>query len=116
MEQFFIYLLKSGSILSLFYLVYRFFLKKETFVEFNRHFLNIGLIFSLIAPFLKNKVYSNEKIFSNVSIPENLNTAFDISIGTEINKIHLLDNLHYLYIAISIVFMTRLIVNIISFY
>jgi len=116
MEQFFIYLLKSGSILSLFYLVYRFFLKKETFVEFNRHFLNFGLIFSLIAPFLKNKVYSNEKIFSNVSIPEKLNTAFDISIGTETNKIHLLDNLHYLYIAISIVFMTRLIVNIISFY
>jgi len=85
-------------------------------VEFNRHFLNIGLIFSLIAPFLKNKVYSNEKIFSNVSIPENLNTALDISIGTETYKLQLLDNLHYLYIAISIVFVTRLIFNIISFY
>lgn len=116
MEQFFIYLFKSGAILSVFYLVYRFFLKKETFVEFNRHFLNIGLIFSLIAPFLKNKVYSNEKIFSNLSIPKNLNTALDISIGTETYKLQLLENLHYLYIAISIVFVTRLIFNIISFY
>jgi beta-lactamase regulating signal transducer with metallopeptidase domain len=97
-------------------LVYRLFLKKETFVEFNRHFLNIGLIFSLIAPFLKHKVSSNEKIFSNISIPENLNAAIDISMGAETYKLHLLENLHYLYIAISIVFIIRLIVNIISFY
>lgn len=116
MEHFFIYLFKSGSILCVFYVVYRLFLKKETFVEFNRHFLNIGLLFSLVAPFIKRKVYSNEKTFSNVSIPENLNTASDISTGSEAYALPLLENLHYLYITISIVFMIKLIVNIISLY
>ena len=116
MEQFFIYILKSGSVLSAFYLVYIIFLRKETFVEFNRHFLNIGLIFSLIAPFLKHKVYLNETINSNVSIPEILNTSFGISIGTETYELNLFDHLHYLYITISIVFIIRLIFSISSFY
>ena len=71
MELFFIYIFKSGFILCSFYLVYILFLKKETFVMFNRHFLNIGLIFSLIAPFLKYKVYLNEKIVSNVHLLDN---------------------------------------------
>jgi len=116
MEQFFIYILKSGSVLSAFYLVYIIFLRKETFVEFNRHFLNIGLIFSLVAPFLKHKVYLNETIISNVSIPEILNTSFGISIGTETYELNLFDHLHYLYITISIVFIIRLIFSISSFY
>ena len=116
MEQFFIYLLKSGSVLCVFYLVYILFLKKETFVEFNRHFLNIGLIFSLIAPFLKYKVYLNEMLVSNASIPENLNANIGLSIGAENINLNLFDNLHYLYITISIVFIIGLIVNINSFY
>jgi len=83
---------------------------------FNRYFLNIGLIFSLIAPFLKYKVYLNEKIVSNVSIPENLSTTFDFSIDNETYNLNLFEHLHYLYIAISLLFIIRLIVNIKSFY
>jgi len=116
MEQFFIYILKSGAVLCVFYLVYRIFLRKETFVEFNRYFLNIGLIFSLIVPFLKHKVYLNEIIVSNLSIPEILNTSFGISIGTETYVLNLLSHLHYLYITISIVFIIRLIFSLNSFY
>ena len=116
MELFFIYIFKSGFILCSFYLVYILFLKKETFVMFNRYFLNIGLIVSLIAPFLKYKVYLNEKIVSNVSIPGNLSTTFDFSIDSETYNLNLFEHLHYLYIAISLLFIIRLIVNIKSFY
>ncbi|WP_299257610.1 M56 family metallopeptidase [uncultured Aquimarina sp.] len=53
MEAFLIYLLKSSVILSLFYLVYFFFLRKDTFFKVNRHFLLTGILSSLLLPFLE---------------------------------------------------------------
>ncbi|MHA7058417.1 M56 family metallopeptidase [Aquimarina sp. M1] len=53
MESFLMYLLKSSAILSLFYLVYYFFLRKETFFTINRHFLLAGILSSLLLPFLE---------------------------------------------------------------
>ncbi|MFK5982256.1 MAG: M56 family metallopeptidase [Flavobacteriaceae bacterium] len=48
----FIYILKSASILTLFYLVYRIVLQKDTFFTANRHFLISGIIASLLFPLL----------------------------------------------------------------
>ncbi|MFD2565158.1 M56 family metallopeptidase [Aquimarina rubra] len=53
METFLLYLLKSSITLSLFYLVYILFLRKETFFTLNRHFLLAGIISSLLLPFLE---------------------------------------------------------------
>ncbi|WP_378177610.1 M56 family metallopeptidase [Aquimarina sp. SS2-1] len=53
MEAFLIYLLKSSVTLSIFYLVYLFCLRKETFFTLNRHFLLAGIICSLLLPFLE---------------------------------------------------------------
>ncbi len=47
-----IYILKSASILSLFYLVYFVVLSKDTFFSTNRHYLIGGIISSLLLPFL----------------------------------------------------------------
>ncbi|MDY8134303.1 M56 family metallopeptidase [Aquimarina sp. 2201CG5-10] len=53
METFLIYLFKSSIILSLFYLVYFFLLRKDTFFTLNRHFLLIGILSSILLPFLE---------------------------------------------------------------
>ena len=53
MEAFLIYILKSSVILSLFYLVYFFLLRKDTFFTVNRHFLLAGILCSVLLPFLE---------------------------------------------------------------
>ncbi|RMA57856.1 M56 family metallopeptidase [Ulvibacter antarcticus] len=48
-----IYLGKSAFVLALFYLIYVFLLRKETFFNSNRHFLLIGIPIALIIPFVE---------------------------------------------------------------
>ncbi len=52
MNQFFIYIVESAVSVTLFYLFYELFLKRDTWFRFNRYFLLAGLIFSVILPFL----------------------------------------------------------------
>ena len=52
METFFIYLLKSLGVLSLFLACYQLFLKRETFFGTNRIFLLIGMLLSVFLPFI----------------------------------------------------------------
>jgi hypothetical protein len=53
MEAFLIYLFKSSVLLSIFYSVYFLLLRKDTFFTINRHFLLIGIITSLLLPFIE---------------------------------------------------------------
>ncbi|WP_405205457.1 M56 family metallopeptidase [Aquimarina sp. LLG6339-5] len=53
MEAFLIYLVKSSIVLSLFYLVYFFLLRKDTFFTVNRHFLLTGIVSALLLPLLE---------------------------------------------------------------
>jgi TonB-dependent SusC/RagA subfamily outer membrane receptor len=50
MELFLIYLLKSGIWIAVFYLIYWLFFRKEIFFHFNRCFLFLGLLASLLLP------------------------------------------------------------------
>src|SRR3954470_16621582 len=52
MEALFIFVVKSSGLLILFYFAYHFLLRKETFFNSNRWFLLIGLITSVVLPFL----------------------------------------------------------------
>jgi len=52
MEALFIYIVKSGSLMFMFYCAYYFLLRKETFFNSNRWFLLSGLIVSVILPLL----------------------------------------------------------------
>ena len=52
METLLIYLLKVSGILSIFYLAYQVFLKRETFFSVNRHFLMVGILTALLLPFV----------------------------------------------------------------
>ncbi len=69
MEALFIFVAKSSGLLILFYFAYYFLLRKETFFNSNRWFLLIGLITSVVLPFL---VYTKVVWVSPAPLP-NLN-------------------------------------------
>ncbi len=52
MEALYVYLIKSSGLLALFFVVYHFLLRKETFFTSNRWFLILGLITSVVLPFV----------------------------------------------------------------
>lgn len=52
MEPFFIYLLKCGGIITLFFAIYFFLLRHETFFVHNRYFLLGGIVIALLLPLL----------------------------------------------------------------
>ncbi|WP_299765719.1 M56 family metallopeptidase [uncultured Dokdonia sp.] len=49
----FIYIIKSIAILSIFYIIYRIVLQKDTFFTANRHYLLSGIIAAMIFPFIE---------------------------------------------------------------
>ncbi|WP_299187779.1 M56 family metallopeptidase [uncultured Aquimarina sp.] len=86
MEAFLIYLVKSSIVLSLFYLVYFFLLRKDTFFTVNRHFLLTGIVSALLLPLLEFTTIEfieqpNFQIIevnsSTDSTPENQTTPID---------------------------------------
>jgi TonB family protein len=74
MNPLFDYLLKSSLWLIAFYAVYRLLLSKETFANFNRFFLLLGLLASVIMPFLViyRTVHINAPITDNLPIVTSL--------------------------------------------
>jgi len=52
MNSFFTYIIESAISLTLFYIFYELFLKRDTWFRFNRFYLLFGLVFSLILPLL----------------------------------------------------------------
>lgn len=52
MEALLVYILKSAGLIALFYCAYYFLLRKETFFNSNRWFLLMGLITSVVLPFV----------------------------------------------------------------
>lgn len=56
------YLLESGVSLALLSLIYILFLRKETFFRLNRLFLLISVVFSILLPFLKFRVYDPQPV------------------------------------------------------
>jgi hypothetical protein len=71
MEQLFLYLVKSSLIVSIFFGIYRIFLKRETFYKFNRIFLLWGLIASIILPLIS----FNYQVIQTVPEVSQTNTA-----------------------------------------
>lgn len=70
MENILIYLAKASILLTIFFLVYHFLLRKETFFSANRWFLLLGIITSLTLPlFIFTKIIWVEPIPQDFSIP-----------------------------------------------
>ena len=56
------FILESGVSISLLAIIYVFFLRKETFFKLNRVFLLASVLFSVILPFLKFKVFAPKSV------------------------------------------------------
>ncbi len=100
-----IYLLKASLILSVFYLLYRTLLYKETFYQSNRAFLLIGLTSTLIFPLIYLKKYVVLQPISLVATPSGSLTETGASIAAfDWTQFSL-----YIYLAVASFFVARLI-------
>lgn len=73
MKELFIYLIKSSVLLTVFYLIYILLLRKDTFFVLKRYFLLIGLIISLILPYIQyTKTINEYKEIAPVAIEEDI--------------------------------------------
>jgi bla regulator protein blaR1 len=69
------YLLKVTAVVTIFYTIYKLFLQRDTFFESNRWFLIIGLISSLLIPFLVIPIYIEyTPTFYNITINGQVST------------------------------------------
>jgi len=101
MKEFFIYLLKSGICISIFLIVYQLFMRRTTFLHFNRVYLVLGLIASFILPAFK---YTYEvKIAFNLMAVDNI----DASVAPE--TFGEADSLNYLWIIISMLYFAGIV-------
>ncbi|WP_100616048.1 M56 family metallopeptidase [Confluentibacter citreus] len=70
------YLLKVTAVVTIFYIIYKLFLQRDTFFEANRRFLIIGLISSLLIPFLVIPIYIEYTpiSFTDITVTQKLST------------------------------------------
>ena len=84
------YLIKSSSILFIFYLFYKVFLERETFFTCNRWFLLMGLIAAIVMPFLTINTYTEQAPFSLEAFYLIKETTILPSIKSTVNSVLLL--------------------------
>ncbi|MBT8254336.1 MAG: hypothetical protein HKO90_07295 [Flavobacteriaceae bacterium] len=105
-------LLKFSAILTLFYICYKVFLQKETFFKSNRQFLNIGLLLSVILPWIVIPVYVTKAMPVDLSFMATEPSV--ISQSNEASTWSMTQIYSSLYIIGVIVFTTRFIIQMIS--
>ncbi len=107
MTDFFIYLAETGISLSLFFAVYWFFLRKQTFFSFNRFFLLISIPISLFIPFLDFS-FLGINIFSFQSTSGGL-SGFDTVAKNQVSSFSLLNIFIAIYLLGVIFLATRFV-------
>ena len=107
------YLLKVSTITAIFYLFYKLFLQNDTFFQFNRFFLLIGVLSSFIMPFIIIPVYI-EYTSANVTKYVVDTHATPIVIENIKESISLLDVVSIIYIVGIIGFLIHFIQQLIS--
>jgi len=117
MEAIFTYFLKVNGLLITFFLAYYFLLRKETFFNKNRWFLLLGLFASVILPLITFTkivwVEPSPVIYETVStdfVPYIIENKV-IEEPIDWNSI-----LFYVYLGISVVFMVKILIEILSFF
>ncbi len=110
-----ILIIKSASLIAIFYSIYRFFLAKETLFSFNRHFLLGGMIASTLLPFLiitKQIVIAVEPIKDSTStMPISQNIAFN---SAQVEIINWWQVLLVIYLVGAVIMGFRLVFQLLS--
>ncbi len=96
------YILQSGLTILLFYIVYQIFFSKEKSYNFNRFFLLLGMVTSLIIPFLEIKIETQLPI-QNYLVINYLNVSNN---SEQLTLIKNNFNLMYVYLCIYIIIFT----------
>ncbi|WP_338377177.1 M56 family metallopeptidase [uncultured Flavobacterium sp.] len=117
MEALFTYFIKVNGLLLTFFLAYYFLLRKETFFNKNRWFLLLGLFASLVLPLIT----FTKTIWVDPSpvIYETVTTDFvPYIIENKVieEPIDWISILFYVYLGISVVFMVKILIEILSFF
>jgi len=102
MHAFIIYLFKVSCWVAIWWLLYRYFLRKETFFTFNRIYLMSGLVTSLIIPLLK--ITYPVEIVINQSTTSSVVENFQASVG---NPVDIYFMLFYLYVFCGMLLIIR---------
>ena len=119
METLFIYFIKSSALITLFFLVYHFLLRKETFFNTNRWFLLIGLAISAALPlfFIKKIVYIEPTSMNwdeLIQVPQN--SAAIVSQTVESNPINWFQVGFWIYGIVALLLLLKVIYNSFSLY
>ncbi|VXB03319.1 conserved membrane hypothetical protein [Flavobacterium sp. 9AF] len=117
MENLMLYILKVNGLLVVFYLIYHFQLKKETFFQINRSFLLLGIITSFVLPLIS---------FTTIiwKDPEPLTSGYayqTLPLNSFENKVEVAPfnwNLLFFlcYFLVSFFFLSKLLIEFISFF
>jgi len=110
------FILESGISLAMFSFIYILLLRKETFFRLNRVFLLVSLVFSVVLPFLKFKIYNSEPVvLSEITVTPYKNLIEAVTVygkdlsGTLEHVILSSDNIIFIYLAIVAFFLIRLL-------
>ncbi len=116
MEALIFYLLKSAGIVTIFYICFHLFLKKETFFRTNRHYLLGGILASLLLPLV---------VFTKYVYVEPVETFYpdwlfaDIPVANSVHKAEPFDWMQfsvYAYLAGVLIFGIRFAIQLISLF
>ncbi|WNH12943.1 M56 family metallopeptidase [Thalassobellus suaedae] len=104
------YLLKASAVIAIFYLCYKLFLQRDTFFQFNRVFLLIGLITAFTIPFVVIPIYIE---YTPIDLS---NLTIDTSTITENveEPFNFIDLIPFIYLFGVIVFSIRFIMQLVS--
>ncbi|WP_240628179.1 M56 family metallopeptidase [Flavobacterium anhuiense] len=111
------YLLKSGLLLAVFYIVYKILLENEKMFHFNRIYLLASIVFSLTIPL---QLFSLGSVFSNGNQKIQLNQIMIVTSKAVLDKINYSQILIYflavVYGVVTTILVVRFIRNLFSFY
>lgn len=117
MENWLLYFAKVNGLIILFYLMYYFFLRKETFFKSNRLYLILGLISSFVFPLITFErtvwVESKPVIFDEIITT---NSAFVESIAPIEDTLKWNEIMIFVYFLITILVLIKITIEVVSFF
>ena len=111
------YLLKSGTLLLVFYTIYRLWLENEKMLRFNRIYLLVSLVFSLVIPL---QLISFESPASNKILAIQLNEIViqksSQDITSLVEKLNLTNVMFGIYSIVVLILIIRFLINLLSLF
>lgn len=112
MNEFLMYLMKSSICLAALYMIYWFFLKKDTFFMANRIYLISSIIFSFVLPLFKIPIVIADSELTYIAVMETITiTAQKVESGI-LNNLSIYQKLFIVYLTGVAIFSLRFIIQI----